>query len=290
MKLLYSLTAHESVSSILDLCFNLIYVAKANYLFIHINKESNEVYEKLIKIIDKNIFLKDTIYITPKRHNTGKNQYKLHLAHLENYKYALEKKFLYDYFILEASNTLYVKKGIINHIKDFDVGIGRGKVTGYWEERIYTHKSLEKFFKKYSVLGRENILQFSVKGVHEGSFYSCSVASKIFFLIERLDKFCYFNNDLAWYPTEEVWFQIALELVSETDNTLKISRTLTYMPWHKQLIWKKKEIMELLVDQKKLLPDYTFAIKRVDRKFDDPIRKYIGNYFGYRKKVEEIIK
>ena len=128
MNILYSITAHEESQSVLDLCYNLFNVGNASYIIIHINRIADDIYMELQKLLSEDMNFKKRIFLNPERSDTSKNQYTLHLAHLSNYNLSIALKLEYDYFILEASNSLFVKKGVLERIKKYDIGIGRWKV------------------------------------------------------------------------------------------------------------------------------------------------------------------
>jgi hypothetical protein len=219
------------------------------------------------------------VYVNPIRFNTGKNQYTLHKAHLSNFNFANKHNLIYDYFILEASNSLFIKEDNTERIKQYDVGIGKGKIAGYWKDNILTHKSLEEFVTKK--IKAKTLGTMWIKGVHEGSFYKYKVISSIFKIIYELDRYCELKNDLPIYPTEEVWFQVGLEIYKLKHN-INITRTLTYLPWDKQLVWTENDIDKILNNEEKL-PEGTYAIKRIERKYNDLCRKKIGTFYNYRK-------
>jgi hypothetical protein len=285
MKSLYSITCHESHESIIDLCLNLLEVANASFVVVHINKNSDDVYQNVLNSLEEYSELRNKIFINENRFDTSKDKFFLHMAHLSNYDLAIKNNLLFDFFVLEASNSLYVKKGVLNYMEQFDVGLDFDKPEGYWQDSILSHKSLKTFTEhNYQFEDGESFENLKIKSTHEGSFFSKNAVDEIFKIVRELHNFCLSNSDMPQYPNEEVWFCLAVKIYKK-NKTVKIGQTVTYMPWHKELVWSIDEI-EALLTLPDILPKNKFAIKRIERNINDKCREYIGNYFNYRFKFK----
>lgn len=284
MRVAISLTAHESPLAIVDQCLNIFYFLEDPIIVIHINKSEGLVYEKLkfiLNNLDQSISSK--IYLNPNRFDTGKNAFSLHLAHLGNYDLLAKAGLGFDYFALEASNSLFIRKGAERYMADFDVGIGRGVVAGYWKDPIINHNTLNEYLCSESSLPKlesKGRLCAIKKGCHEGAFFSSGVVDQIFSEVRNIDELCKLRSDPPHYPTEEVWFQVAVTKCQHEKKDLTIGDTLTYLPWHRNLLWSD-ELLEGALNGNEL-PRNKFSIKRISRVFDDPHRQAIAHKFGYR--------
>lgn len=270
MRLVVSLSVHESPLSVIDQCNNLVHVAEADYVVIHVNARSSLTYSYLKGNMPNE--LKGKVFLSNERYDTGKESFCLHKAHCSNYKFIEENQLNYDYFLLEASNSLFVKFGVKEFIGKYDYGVGNGKLQGYWEDKVLGHKSLIDF------IGEKEIKWQYFKGCHEGAYFRREILADFFSFIEELDVFCEKNGDLPTYPTEEVWFQLACQYLFK--NSYQFSNTITYLPWHKGLEWTLQEI-KLLIANELELPSGKFSIKRIERDENNLLRKFVANAYGY---------
>jgi hypothetical protein len=272
MKVAISLTVHEQIPVILDQCRNILAAFDDPVVIIHLNELSIGIRDSLSFEINKRSEFSDAVYINEASVKTSKDSFNLHRAHYLNYMFLNEREIEYDYFLLEASNSLFVRRGVEGYIGAFDAGVGFGRITGYWAQKINSHKTVKHFLSNYLPNElHEGVLR---KGCHEGSFYSRKIVHRVFDLINELHNMCEDNCDYPTYPTEEVWFQCAIGIIS-TSRPLKISGTLCHMPWDRDLNWNVPEIKKFISDtnfSKK------FSIKRIDRDAENCERRYIADF------------
>ena len=269
MKIAISITCHESVECIIDQCKNIKSFVIEPIVVIHVNISSNAIYTQLIEVIKNSPELQEYIIISPFRVNTGKDKFSLHKAHILNLRYIRLQAIEFDYFLIEASNSLFVKLGIEKFISSFDIGIGMAKPSGYWAEKIHMHKSLDIIAKRVASQ-YNNEIQIH-KGCHEGAYFKSTHVDNIFNIASAIDDFCAVNDDKPNYPTEEIWFQMAVSIYSMT-NSIKMSGTITYLPWERGLIWTIQDINDFLKNDEY---QHKFAIKRIERNINDSQRKFI---------------
>lgn len=277
MKILYSITCHTAPDCVIDQLLNFAYFSENCFFVIHVNALEESVFDDLSAINwDLHPTLSGRVLLNPQRFDTSKSSYCLHRAHLANYSYAIQKGLEFDYIMLEASNSQFLRRGMESYISRFDCGIGIALPDPYWKKYITTHRSLEEFLSKNLNLsaGMEN---FRIKGCHEGMYFSRNLASQVFSVVESLDRFCDSRTDSATYPTEEVWFQVGVLKVLE-EKRLRIGHTLTYMPWERQLNWNVEQVEAAINGLG--IPETKYIIKRVDRTIDDPVRKFLREKFG----------
>lgn len=278
MKFAFSITCHESVECVVDQIKNFSFFCEKSIFVVHANLASENLYNQLL-MLDYEFWGLDRkrILINPIRFDTSKESYSLHLAHLSNFNLLIKNNHDFEFFLLEASNSLFVRHGLEEYISEFDVGIGQGTITPSWQEKMVNHHTVKEFLKEKSGidLSSEGLL---IKGCHEGSFYRREVATELFTLIAELEDRCSKANDKPMYPTEELWFQVCFAVMRKL-RTFKVAKTITHMPWDKNLTWSVKEIESCIKDDS--LPAGKFLIKRIERDIANPERVYLKKHFGY---------
>ncbi|MBB5212308.1 hypothetical protein [Microbulbifer hydrolyticus] len=281
MRVAVSITAHEEPAVIIDQCLNILNFLADPLIVMHVNKDSESVYQELIFWVGNlRPDVASRIHITADRFSTGKDSFSLHKAHGSNLRALRDSGVGFDYFMLEASNSLFVRYGVEDYIKRFDAGIGKGKVAGFWRESILRHRSLESFGAL--ALGEEFDIRTDgvMKGCHEGAFFSEKFVDDVFHAVGELDEYCSLSSDPPLYPTEEVWYQLAIKIVSRNAPGFVLGNTVTYLPWDRSLEWDRSEI-DVFIDDCSVGKD-KYAIKRIPREFSESARSYIANKFGYR--------
>lgn len=274
MKIIYSITCHESPECILDQVRNYLFFERDSKIVIHVNASSNEVFNKINArgfFADK----EDRVFVNPIRYDTSKNSYSLHKAHVANLKFLNERAIDFDYLVLESSNSLMVKHGIGDHISNFDVGLGFGKVDQYWARNIKSHKALQDYLRGY--MPRFDAGSYSLKGCHEGAFFRASLVNSVFSIVEAIDSYCAKCNSPPSYPTEEIWFQCAYAILKSGYTNVRLGGTTTYLPWDKNLYWSEKDVVDILNSDS--LPKGKFSIKRVERNPSDRVRRLISEKY-----------
>lgn len=279
MRILVSITAHESVDCIIDMVKNINFFINNAVFIIHINSSSDMVFVELKKILLSNPLLLSKVFLTEDRVNSSKNTYCLEQAHIKNFELAKALNIQYDYLMLQASNCLFIEHGVEEYMKLKDIGLAAYKPSGYWKKSIIEHKALNQFLHIH--LGKNiDLSELPLKGCHEGSFFKNGVDCKIFNIVSSISDFCKNLNDPPTYPTEEVWFQAARLIIDNYSlNPLNMVDTVTYLPWDRNLIWDKASIEKAMDNHE--LPRNKYAIKRVERHINDDVRTFIRLNSGY---------
>ncbi len=227
--------------------------------------------------------------------------------HVVNFLFAKKQNLEFDYFCLHASNDMFVNFGLYGFMRKYDAGfhlpqdIDGAKWVHY--QRALGDWQLKSLIRKYN-------LKCVLGGQVEGSFYKKSIfdviANRImeagFFEIPRLyahgtsERWASLLKN-KWvralqkkllkglmYAKEEIYFiTLSQDLVQH-----RAKYTYCYINWLNGLNVTKEDILnirnrnyEALVFHNK--PDFStgeiefFAVKRIDRKMDDPIRLYINS-------------
>ncbi|MGP4118821.1 glycosyltransferase [Psychrobacter aquimaris] len=190
-----------------------------------------------------------------------RSKFNKHQYYLSNFKILEKLVEKPDYLILEAYDSCFVKQGAASLIRSYDIGINRGKINGYWKEKVVSHKTLLDIIEDY--FPKQDINKLEIKGTVQGAFYKFDFAKNIFELINIFDTRCKASNDLAHYLTEEIWFPLAASII-ECQGTKKFRKltTLTYMPWDRNLKWTPRQIHEARLGIG--IPENKFAISSIN--------------------------
>lgn len=312
-----SIPVHEKPEIIMDQIYNINKFVENAAIILHISKDFLENFKKA------QINLPQNVYIDDKNIRTGWGD--IYLAHILNFEFA--KKIIdFRYFILHASNDMYIKKGINRYIEKFDAGYNIRKTSS--EKSLWwpSHEAKKDPFllKMLSKINSKHIIGSQV----EGSFYKKEIFEEICKIILDTGKsgFINFRN----YPKEEIYFSsLAKGLFPEAIITCPT--TFSEVHRYDKLLWKsylfitnkfkikrcgyvlddkrfvnlnsklfkfkflyklrKKDIIDILnnrLSSKNLfINDYSdvcqlylyskslFSVKRVNREYNDKIRKYI---------------
>lgn len=277
MRVAISLTVHENYDVVIDQFKNICHFVKSPIIVVHVNKNSEELFNKLKENINyiRNHICTD-FFLTEKRVATSKDSYCLDIAHVNNYELLDNVSIDYDYFLLEASNSLFIRHDVEMFLEKYDAGNSLRLIDsddkGFWTSRVKNHELYTTFSQK--LLSSENGLIY--KSIHEGSFYKKNIAKEVMYIVKLMRELCVLFHDFPSYPTEEFWFPLALKYIKDKNPELKISQPLNFMPWQRNLSWTEKEVEEFLVQQ-----THHVSIKRIDRNYNDEVRTFIRNKFKY---------
>lgn len=276
-KILFSLSVHEEIKTVLNQIDNIQHFVPNSIIVIHVNSASDELFEQLHAAA----FLLQNVYITPDRVDSAKGAFVLDMAHLNNFKYAKNLGLQFEYIVLEASNSLFVRYGLLEYMTNFDAGSHLRSLKidshGDWNKKVFAH--LPFFNIRYKYIDDGLSLDVIYKSTHEGSFYRKEVADFVFDLVSNIRDQCIANNDLPNYPTEEFWFPFALKCYQLKHPDVKVSPTITYMPWDRRLSWSINDVRDFLFRAHGLKNFY--SIKRIERNPENEVRNFIQEIFGY---------
>ncbi|KGQ27199.1 acetylgalactosaminyl-proteoglycan 3-beta-glucuronosyltransferase [Gallibacterium anatis] len=234
---------YNSQTSVIVICINDDYFTPT--LVDNINKLADE---NGIKIL-----------LNPRSYDT-KIKYKQCELHLSNFNNLQNLGVTPEYIVLDTFDSMYVLPESINHMKKYDVGVNLGKISGYWESNILAHKSLQEICLSNLGISLENL---HVKGMMHGMFMRYDISEKVFSFITNISEKCKLNEDNAVYPTDEVWFNLAILCVEKEMGTiLRKTVALTYLPWDRKLCWNQQQILDA---QSKIgIPKNKFLICSID--------------------------
>lgn len=273
LTIMFSVPVHEKPEVVLDQICNLKYFNPNCGIVLHIstdfNWKSGDIKEKEFLSIIGRI---RNVYINPNRLRSGLCD--IIQCHISNFDY-VSNVVDFHFFMLTASNELYIKRGLYKKIKSYGYGNVcfqiSGKKWSQWEQGKGAHRDtvLKNIRQSY---GQDKVYGAAV----EGSFYNKEMMEQ---MCHDIKKYYDYKTMKEYYAREEVYFPSIAQYIKK-DGIKCYKEAVTYMDWDKELkvditdIWKNKTY---------------FSVKRVNRDLYDVLRRYIcqkqGNYFEVEKQM-----
>ncbi|AOM41727.1 hypothetical protein [Xenorhabdus hominickii] len=285
--IIFSVAAHESEESLIDLIENVRKFVPNSLIVIHLKKGFKI---RKIKETYKNV------YFNPNTYDTGYLDQSLTIAHSSNIYYLIEKNIDADYFAILGSNELFVRKGLYEYIKD------KYFIAYQTDEKDY-HIQVAKKDKHLNTL-LTKIDGKIIKSPPEGTFYKFAILKEKLrnpYIEEYLNELtCYFtsknkitfrkiSNKIARlilhitpklkitipsniirfsYASEEIFFPTIMQSpTSIRDNSY------CYIKWHDNLNIDIDDI----VNVNNGVHVGKYSVKRIERNILDPKRIWIKN-------------
>lgn len=301
--LLFSLPVHEQPDVVLNQIQNFKFYNPESIIVLHVSAWMPEVDYRQLR---NHVGPLDDVYINDKRlwsgHADG-TQLKMHVI---NILYARKLGLHYDFICFHASNDMFVRSNLKSFISEM-CGSAANQLKSY-SEWPFTKACLNDK-KLQELMGRNNLSLFHMQQI-EGSFYKRRIIETIVDRIleagldeitglyshgmKRLStRFVNWTNQIinkkvitfckqrmtllpewlelgyGFYPKEEAYFPtLSQDLIHRKGSPY------CYINWEAELVITKEDIDN--IRSNKWEKNY-FAIKRVDRKIDDPLRQYISN-------------
>lgn len=327
MKIVLSIPVHEQIPVIVDQIRNMLHFVPSGVIVLHASSDS--LRDELNRIFHMN----DRVFINPQVEYSAWGE--IVRCHLSNFEY-MQSLLQFDYFVLHASNDMYIRFGVENYLARFSAG---------YTKRVITHPDTEWWpaAKAFSDPWLRNIMinddiPLIVGTQVEGSFYRKELFSEIAKSIRKSVKQSQDYPLNGGYTREEFFFStIANHLISSAETGLPFVysevheydrrfwkarrrlRKIYSFPIVNQLIsqkaydfiedkwmWESKKYgrYRLTVKQIRLLQQMNdsflegkktiddgdgsvrlydqveniFAVKRVPREYNHPIRKYLRKF------------
>lgn len=223
MKIVISIPVHEKPDVIIDQISNIKKYINNPIIVLHISKSFFDNYslELLINITN--------VYINPEHLETAWGN--ILLTHVSNY-FFIKNIVEFDYFLIQASNDMFVKKGIEDYIKNYKAGFCRRvisqKISMWWPACVaWDDKQLKRIM---NFIGQSRIVATQI----EGTFFKRSIADKVMNVIK--DNYVIDQGNEA-YPREEFYFStVASAFVDWTE----VGYPTTYSEVHRfdRTLWK----------------------------------------------------
>lgn len=233
MKLVVSIPVHEKPDVINNQIENFQKYIKDVSIVLHVS----DSFFKQYTLSDIKSY-KD-VYINPEHLKTTWSD--ILKAHISNFHF-IQSKIDFDYFILHASNDMYIKYGFQKYVQQFDAGFHVRKVTKNNSHWWVGNKALQdtSLRKMMGYCNQEVIIGSQV----ESSFYKKELLIRI---IEIIEKFYSPSKIQTIYPREEIYFSTIASALVESNA---IGGITTFSEVHRfdRLLWKIRDFTRKLYD------------------------------------------
>ena len=274
-KILFSIPVHERFEIVLDQIANIFTLNEDCAIILHLSpvfdyKNSMVSLHSFKKHITE--FYSGGVIINPESVRTG--FFDIIQAHISNFRYACSVVD-FDYIALLASNELFVKPKLYEHIKSYDVGINDGiiPITSTTKTGKSSHKDPD-LRKMLQLLNTNDIYWSQI----EGSYYKKDIFNNVCDVITRCFDYRQINTE-DLYAREEVYFPTVFWGLYGQSNNINVDKKgmFTYVPWcRKSLTVSLKEAIRESENSSNI-----YCIKRVTRIITDPVRVYLRHKYGY---------
>lgn len=294
VRVAFSIPIHERLEVVKNQIENFKYFNPNCIIILH----ASLLLEIETKKIEESLSEYDFVFINPVRILTGFADSSQLYTHYINLKYLLDNNISFDYFCLHASNDMYVKAGFEQYVQSYSSLCFTNKYNR--KEKKWLHAEIGYFDNRLkqirNKIGQPDIYISQVEGV----CFSAELAKKFESYIHpyfKEDKYSekvkYFKKigfkiwkhsyilqpflGKLYYCTEEIYPATILQKISPQNGSPCV-----YLNWNKNLIVTQEDIQNIRDGKYKEL-EYTntidtmvfFAVKRINRDMEDPIRKYI---------------
>lgn len=273
--IVFSIPVHEKLEVVLDQIINFKFFNSECGIVLHFSDKFDYVNSSITKNEFKKIVRNiGNIFLNPESLRTGECD--IIQAHLSNFNY-IKELYEFEYFVLCASNELFIRHGAYQWIKEYDCVIYSSKVSEHpeWVQGKVAKRDIE-LQKLMREIDATEIIGTRV----EGSCYKKDLFDEICKVINR--NYDYRTMELR-YAREEVFFSTIIWNWKEKGRKIRIyeSGTLTYTSWEHCLKIKIDDIKHLLIETNPY-----FSVKRIKRDLNDYVRSYIreeldGGYYNY---------
>ncbi|MBP3197887.1 MAG: hypothetical protein J6N21_12900 [Butyrivibrio sp.] len=232
MRVVVSIPVHENIKVIANQIENFKCFIEGVYIVLHVS-QSFDKYDDLVSLFHKDRH----VIINPIRLKTQWGD--IVEPHISNYKY-VSQVMEFDYFVLHASNDMYIKSGFKEYIQNYDAGFNIRKIVNkdshWWpgnaaQKDGYLHRIMNR-------CGQTMIIATQV----ESSFYKKEIMAKI---VETIDSVERKPEDNLVYTREEIFFST---IASNYVDWSRIGKITTFSEVHRfdRIVWKVRDITRLI--------------------------------------------
>ncbi len=293
-KILFSIAVHEKMDVVLDMLKNIQHYAPDSAVVLHVASDFQEEFSRYSLTDYTNVFT------NPESLITGFSDQTLFFVHYANLLFAESTGIQFDKWSMFASNQLFVREGVECYLDKFDSSTYTEKL----DFDIHRYRFLQDNVTKAAV----DSFGFEMRKVPpEGTFYS---RADILIMLSNKKLHTFFLDNLKYFVTpklaqKRVWlnkrgkklirakFGLAVrifpnifkrfiyaseELIFPTvlgRSNKRIGEIYCFLNWSNNLEVTKADVDKVASG---CLPG-VYAVKRVDRVLDDPLRVYIRESF-----------
>jgi len=274
--MLFSIPVHENHDIINNQIENIFKFNPLSTIILHVNISFTD-FDK--SKINKNVYINSKRF--PYRPGNG-----MLWIHLQNYLEAIELNIPFHYFVILASNEMFIRKGMHEYVEKHKNGIQLVEYDSKIDWHLF-HRDIHLNPNMIKIMNKLNVTTF-YGGQSEGNFFEKGVFQQIVDV--------YFDSDIVLddysdtFETDEVMLQTIFYGLNIKKYTIPITlqnycNAIQYTSDFIDDLLNKKIIIENKRYPKTLLSPHTgkdidtiFSIKRVDRTFN-PLRLYITNLY-----------
>lgn len=292
--IVFSIPVHEKAEVVIDQVRNFHHYVPGSLVVLHIARQ----WLVTDPAIRERLKGEPGVLINTESLWTGYGDGSVLSAHVSNFRFVLEQGYKFDYFCLHASNDMFVRPGLADYVSQYDVGSFRFPIDG--EMSIWTHRLSAESDAVLRRLRRRNrdagpVLSSQV----EGAFYRTEIfaqfsealndlagSSKLFPFglpptvrrpVQRLFSFMSRQQLLRklsagrFYPKEEVYPPTLM-----ARSAVHPGAPYCYINWERNLEITVEDIVAIRSGSfHHDRYDLVFAVKRIERVLDDPVRSFI---------------
>ena len=269
-----SIPVHENTDVVINQIQNFKRFIPHSILVLHISKLFTDSDELKRRVADY-----PSVYVNPNSVDCAWDN--LIWAHISNYKY-ISQTAKFDYFMMHASNDMYIRPGVEEYVLRYSAGFHIHKVLRH--SRWWPGNQALKDKKLNTIMGKinaENIIATQV----ESSFYKKELFDQILGIIESVPGISEDAEKLR-YTREEIYFSTIAYAI--TDHS-KIGYPTTFSEVHRfdRRLWRIQRV-SWWVYQK--LGFYKFIPKEKYDAFERYYSGGIGKHRFWRLKVGDVKK
>jgi len=280
MRICVSLPVHEQAVCVLDLINNIFKHLKDCFIVLLINVEHRDAFLREAKVLGIDFSKMDNVYVNMDD-CTFYDRGCLIRQHNSNFSYA-DKIERFDRFLLHSSNDMYIQSLGDIYLSEHKCGLQRIECnnTMEWCQSKVAYSDAD-FLELLKICNLKQVYGSQV----EGSFYSYDVFKCLVELIHNN-----YKENRIWYCREEIFYPtLAHGLFKETitGRNIVYSEVITgketTIDTIDRIFKKNVERHNYTGMGKYASPNFLYdfdnlyAVKRVKRSIEDPIRKYINS-------------
>lgn len=269
MKLCVSIPVHETQDVVNDLIDNIKAVYGKDVLIVLHRSQQFQFPDRIYSNRDYNMYNKDQVLVNPVSLPT---RYHHGLAHVHNanFRFASQQAD-FDTFILHASNDMYVRKGAGDYIRSaknacMQLEVKYGNVWG-WSPAALEDAELREMM---NYMGLSTVYSTQPEGI----FFEKEIFRE---MVSIIDKFFEYGRGHR-LPREEIFYPTLVSKLTDriSHTPLVLSEITTGCPIDEEEVIRVHRQHDL--DRYPMYNGtHLFAVKRVERNFDHPLRAFIRN-------------
>lgn len=293
-KIVFSIPVHEKLDVIKNQIENFTYFNPNCLIIIHVSV----LLEIDLSVIKRELEVYKNVLVNNRRILSGHSDTSQAYMHYLNLKFIIDNNISFDYFAINASNDMFVAKGLEEYIINYD---GLSYFNEIPENTDWYHGRMGWKDKRLTKIRKELNIDKVYCSQVEGISFNAEIAHKIYQLLDKnigKDKFYSWTKYLKkagfkiskyahllqiiygklYYPTEEFFFTTPLKALAG-----KVNSPYVYINWKSNLEITKEDIDNIIgchqlpVPENSKLWNQFFAVKRINRDMNDPVRQYISS-------------